>query len=581
MSKKAAIYARVSKDVQLGNYSIPTQLQACRTYAVQQGYDIVAEFVDAHTGEDFDRPEFNKLKKLAGALDAVIVYDTDRLSRDAVDMAIFNREFLAKGTQVEFVNFSVDTSTTMGQAFLFMQGIYAQEENAKRAERSERGKRARVHSGKVLITSIAPYGYDYNKETGELVINEKQAGIVRLIFHWYVYGDETGKRLGLEAIAGRLTKMGVPTKHDIEGIQKSKKKYGVWGKSSVHKIIRGEHYAGTWHYGRFKVGQTKTTRVRTDQSEWISTSVPPIISRELWEAAQKTAKDNAHYSKRNTKHEYLMRGRLVCATCGYTFNCHPDYRKDSFYYQCGGQFTHNSPDRKTTTCNHSLRQGETDERIWQAIVAMLLDPSQILSVLQERRSASQEQLQAILAYLSQCEKKLTAIESQRKKLLDLYLDGSFSKEILDEKLAYIIREEELYQDKKVDLEQRVSEMTFDDDQTEQIKVFCEMAAAGIELFGFEEQSMVIETLDVRGIVHLGETYDDDVIVLTGYIPEIEVKKTTEFASTLSSLREPSPPPWCAHSMPLQGLPYPAYNLPLEYRPSAPLAHNPPPTIAKD
>lgn len=155
---------------------------------------------------------------------------------------------------------------------------------------------------------------------------------------------------------------------------------------------------------------------------------------------------------------------------------------------------------------------------------MLLDPSQILSVLQERQAASQEQLEAILAYLSQCEKKLAAIESQRKKLLDLYLDGSFSKEILDEKLAYIIREEELYQDKKVDLEQRVSEMTFDDDQTEQIKVFCEMAAAGIELFGFEEQSMVIETLDVRGIVHLGETYDDDVIVLTGYIPEIEVKK---------------------------------------------------------
>lgn len=533
MVKKAAIYARVSREVQTHNYSLPTQLQSCRDYAAKHGYEVVAEFADAHTGEEFDRPEFNKLKKLAGLIDVVIVHDTDRLSRDAVDMAIFNRDFLAKGTQVEFVNFSVDTATPMGQAFLFLQGIYAQEENAKRSERSERGKRARVKSGKVIITSIAPYGYNYDKENGVFVIDEEQAAIVRQIFEWYVFGDEAGKRLGIDAIANRLSAMRIPTKHDIDGLKKAKRQYGVWGKSSVKKILNGEHYAGTWYYGRYKTGATKTQRVRTDPNEWVSTNVPAIVTRELWEAAQQKAKENRHYSKRNTKREYLLRGRLVCATCGYIFNCHYDDRRNASYYQCGGQFSYTSADRKTRTCNHSLRQDETEEMVWEGIVEMLLKPDHILGAIQERQSQSHEQVQALTEYLRQCESKLNALEKQQSKVLDLYLDDKLPKDVLDDKLAYLQQERELYSDKKADLEKRLTDMAFTDDQTEQIKAFCEMATVGIELFTFEEKLMVIETLDIKGVVHLGETKADDVIALTGYIPRIEIKKGGEFVTTPS------------------------------------------------
>ncbi len=53
MSKRAAIYARVSTDEQRGNYSIPTQLAECVRYADEHGYALVGDhYADRTTGRD-------------------------------------------------------------------------------------------------------------------------------------------------------------------------------------------------------------------------------------------------------------------------------------------------------------------------------------------------------------------------------------------------------------------------------------------------------------------------------------------------------------------------------------------------
>ncbi len=542
MVKKAAIYARVSREEQAQNYSLPTQLQSCRDYAAEHGYEVVAEFMDTYTGTEFDRPQFNELKKLAGIVDAVIIHDTDRLSRDAVDMANFNRDFLAKNTLVKFVNFSIDTSTTMGQAFLFLQGIYAQEENAKRVERTVRAKKARAASGKVMMCTVAPYGYDYDPETCQLVINAEEAQIVRQIFQWYVYGDENSKRLGIDGIASRLSDMRVPTKHDKTGFKKSKKLYGVWGYSSVNKIIHGEHYAGTWYAGKekrrkAKNGLQKTKSVMNDRSEWIGVSVPAIVPRELWEAAQEKALQNATYSKRNTKRPYLFAGRLTCAVCGSTFRCRSDYRRHENgvgYYSCTGQERSHSADKRTVTCHRSLKQDKAEAMAWNAIIKMLLNPDAILEVIKQRRAEIEDEGVAIKEYLHGCETRLMNLGNQQKRLLDLYLDEKLSRDMLDERLAHITKEQELYHKKKADLEQRLTIMDLTTDQEEQVKLFCDQATVGIDHFTFEDKQMVIEMLNIKGIVYRGETEAEDVIVLTGFIPTTELR-FGEFDTMLRSL----------------------------------------------
>ncbi len=64
MSKRAAIYARVStKEQKDSGYSLPTQVEACITYATEHGYTIVCEpFQDDYTGMSMDRPALDALR---------------------------------------------------------------------------------------------------------------------------------------------------------------------------------------------------------------------------------------------------------------------------------------------------------------------------------------------------------------------------------------------------------------------------------------------------------------------------------------------------------------------------------------
>src|SRR5260221_5464820 len=103
--KTAALYARISKENQ-SEYSLPTQLDGSRQYAVQKlGCTVVHEEVDEFTGTVLDRPAFDRLKALAGKVDVVVVYVQDRLSRsDPLDTWNEVRYFNSRGTEVHAVD---------------------------------------------------------------------------------------------------------------------------------------------------------------------------------------------------------------------------------------------------------------------------------------------------------------------------------------------------------------------------------------------------------------------------------------------------------------------------------------------
>jgi len=95
---KAAIYARVSTEDQTHNYSIPTQIEACQKAAEELGYSIVREntFIDdGHSGATLDRPNLERLRTAIeqGSIQAVICYDTDRLSRKLAHLLLLTEEW--------------------------------------------------------------------------------------------------------------------------------------------------------------------------------------------------------------------------------------------------------------------------------------------------------------------------------------------------------------------------------------------------------------------------------------------------------------------------------------------------------
>lgn len=132
-----------------------TQLESCKTYAQEQGYAVVAEFTDYHTGTEIDRPGLNQLLHFVATqdVDIVIVHDLDRLSREPAYQAIIEMELTGSGVHVDYVLGQYEDSPE-GDLTKMIKSAISKYENYQRVERSRRGKQGRARSGYVIW--IAP-----------------------------------------------------------------------------------------------------------------------------------------------------------------------------------------------------------------------------------------------------------------------------------------------------------------------------------------------------------------------------------------------------------------------------------------
>src|SRR6266550_7231727 len=109
MSKTAAIYARVSSAQQREQNTISSQTAALREYAQTQQLTVPPEWVfedEGYSGSVLVRPGLERLRDLVaeGAIETVLVYGPDRLSRSYAYQVLLLEEFARHGTQVVFLN---------------------------------------------------------------------------------------------------------------------------------------------------------------------------------------------------------------------------------------------------------------------------------------------------------------------------------------------------------------------------------------------------------------------------------------------------------------------------------------------
>jgi site-specific DNA recombinase len=553
--KAAAIYCRVSTEEQAGGYSLITQMEACQQYATEHGYIVMPEhiFQDDYTGASLDRPALDRLRAVAasGQVEAVIVLDLDRIARKVVYQMILEEEFTRYGAPIEYVNDRFE-ATPEGGLQKQIRAALAEYERAKTRERSLRGKRGRIQAGHVLIGRMAPFGYRYCSEPhkGWLVVDEREAEIVRTIFEWYVNGDETGKRLGTTAIAARLSQRGVPTRYDSSGLDKGSKQAGAWAVSSVKRILKNETYCGLWHYGKHK-RTSKSKHVVRAREEWQSVEVPAIITRDLYEAAQGQSAANRVRAKRNTRYTYLLQGRLRCPDCGHLFACEADARKGRLhlYYRCYGQRRAYGSDFATRLCGRSLRANEWDHWVWARLVRIFKNPDLIMGEVRTRSESTKAELDKLRGWLATVEGKIAQIDRKRAQLLEWALDSSvsnsLSKEVLAAKARELADERARYDREAADLRRRLEEVTIEAPDEALIRQTCAEIVRGIDTFSAEQRRWVIDLFEVTGVVQRGESPDKDVILLSGLISALEVQATSNPDAIEATTSE-----GCARPMPL-------------------------------
>ena len=256
MSKRAAIYARVSTDEQTKGYSLNTQVDACHRYAEERDYKIIETYKEDYSGATLDRPELDKLRDAISTnqIDVVIVYDIDRLARKNAYQVLIEEEFHRNNVIVEYVIGQYDDSDE-GRLQKQIRSSIAEYEKAKILERSKRGKRGKAKSGFVIVGARPPYGYLVRSEPHKawLEIVEDEAKIIRMVYQFYLDGDGQNGPFSMIGIATKLTELGIPTRGDKHAHVAKKHGPGVWTAGMVRNILKNETYTGTWHYGKTRM----------------------------------------------------------------------------------------------------------------------------------------------------------------------------------------------------------------------------------------------------------------------------------------------------------------------------------------
>lgn len=548
-TKRAAIYTRVSDRRQVKGNGLHDQLEACRRYAAQNGFTIIQEFTEGgYTGKVLNRPEFDRLKALAGTVDAVIFYLQDRISRaDELETVNLMRWFDDHGTEVHTTNRGrIDTRNFGSLIMAFADGYQSREWREKHIERVRSSLHTNAQNGKIGATRVDRYGFRYiPKSQGgpclELVEDERQTVVD--MYTWIALGDESGKKLSMEAIAHKLTVLGIPTAYDRterEAQREDKPRQrgiksrgrGVWGLSTVRQIIRNPIYKGEAHFGKTRVewyedenGLQKQRQVPTAESEWKVIHVPPIVSPDLWELAQKQADINSVRSPRRVgkgkvQNEYLLRHMMTCSRCGLMVYCVSEHGR--LGYRCGGRHRHNSPDGQTVQCHGGINTPELDRRAWAAVKAFILDPSQLREGHEEQRGKRNAKRSALQKRQRDALRQAAEAQQARDILLEVRLSGRIPKdefEKRDDKLKAKLAELET---ELQTLDYELSKAEASTEARREVIAYCARIARGIETVTFEEKRAILEALNIIGKVQRGEKRADDVLILTGNITPLRI-----------------------------------------------------------
>ena len=139
---RAGIYARVSTEAQEARGTIGSQLEALRARVTAEGDDVNAEFTDdGYSGARLDGPGLDRLRDAAeaGRIEVIWCLSPDRLARSFAYQMLILDELARLGVAVCFTDSPPIDSDPQARLLVQVQGVIAEYERAKFAERDRRG----------------------------------------------------------------------------------------------------------------------------------------------------------------------------------------------------------------------------------------------------------------------------------------------------------------------------------------------------------------------------------------------------------------------------------------------------------
>lgn len=398
---KVAIYARVSTEQQIENYSISLQKERMKAFCSSKGWNDITEYVDGgYSGSNLNRPALQRLQQdiKAKKVDAVVVYRLDRLSRSQRDtLYLIEEMFLPNGVEFISISETIDTSNAFGRAMIGVMSVFAQLERETITERLRSGRLKMVKEEGLWAggADASPYGYT-RLPRGELVINEKERDHIVRIFEEYVLLKSYIK------VQKKLQKEGFPELRP----------------QRITALLKNRLYIGEVSFA----------------GEWFKGAHEPIISLELFNEAQRVNEHFKGYNFGKIKNN-VFRQKVVCGCCGENYVVYgansklANGDKVTYYYMMCRR--RKMPRYYDSKChNRTIKRSDLEDEVFARI--QNLETSGEIELSYKRENS-----------VSDYHKKIESIEKKIAKLLDLYLDNRIPKEALDIKLADLNNEKDI------------------------------------------------------------------------------------------------------------------------------------------
>ncbi|WP_322006852.1 recombinase family protein [Clostridium butyricum] len=428
MNKKKiiAIYTRVSTIEQAEEgYSNDEQERLLTNWCNKNGYEIYKCYSDRGiSGKDIKhRPALKELLKDAEEkkFDMVISWKINRISRRLSDVLKIVDIFEKNNITFKSYSEPFETDTPAGKMQFQMMALIGEFERGTIAQNVKMGMCAKARAGEWCGGRVL--GYDLvpidDIQTGKrrktkLIINEKEAEVVRIIFNEYANGK------GYKAITNKINKLGYKTK-----------KGNNFSVGSIKDILTNPVYIGKVRYN-VRQNWSEKRRRNINANPIITDGIhDSIIEESLWDKVQAVLESKKGKPARIYDGKFPLTGILKCPKCGAgmvimrtTNKLKDGTRRRLTYYACG-----NWKNKGTAVCNsNAIRCDKANEYVFSKISKLLSNDKMIKSIVTNINKERSNRVSPAKKELARIERELQKLDGKKKKIFEAYEDEIITKE---------------------------------------------------------------------------------------------------------------------------------------------------------
>lgn len=146
-----------------------------------------------------------------------------------------------------------------------------------------------------------------------------------------------------------------------------------------------------------------------------------MVSPELFQTVQRRLGKNLEMARRNTRHEYLLSGLLLCGHCGGRMVGHRC--RSVAYYRC---YRKRTDDLIGAPCPcPEVRAEAVEPVVWETVAGLIRDPEFLVSELRKRNEDSSQTRQMLETELKLCLERLGEFPGEQQRLVEGYRKGLY------------------------------------------------------------------------------------------------------------------------------------------------------------